>query len=297
MPAVGRRRSVVGGCPVIVIVRVPDMVDTERIPTNGDDEIARQVAEYQARMAEHPEFVEEAVKRAVVVTTFDKLVNLVDQIYNWGRRSSLWPLQFGLACCAIEMICTAAARFDIARFGAELFRASPRQADVMIVSGTVTKKMVPQIVRLYNQMPEPKYVISMGACATGGGPFKEGYNVVSGIDKFLPVDVYIPGCPPTPQALLHGLITLQKKIDQQSIRDVRWYRKTGYEEIPVPVLGPDLIDLRQLPEIRRAAGVQEEVSVAEGEAEEGAAADVAARIAELRERREVWARRAEERGG
>src|SRR3989338_4792359 len=123
------------------------------------------------------------------------------------------------------MICTAAARFDIARFGAELFRASPRQADLMIVSGTVTKKMVPMIVRLYNQMPEPKYVISMGACATAGGPFKEGYNVVSGIDKFLPVDVYIPGCPPTPQALLHGLMTLQKKIDGQSIRQVPWYRK------------------------------------------------------------------------
>src|SRR4029079_14526233 len=125
----------------------------------------------------------------------------------------LWPMQFGLACCAIEMICTAASRFDIARFGAELFRATPRQADLMIVSGTVVKRMVPMIVRLYNQMPEPKYVISMGACSSGGGPFKEGYNVVSGIDKYLPVDVYIPGCPPTPQGLLHGLITLQKKID------------------------------------------------------------------------------------
>jgi len=273
------------------------MADMEHLPTNGDDAIARQVAEYQARMAERPEFIEEAVRRSVVITTFDKLVDMIDQIYNWGRRSSLWPLQFGLACCAIEMICTAASRFDIARFGAELFRASPRQADVMIVSGTVTKKMVPQIVRLYNQMPEPKYVISMGACATGGGPFKEGYNVVSGIDKFLPVDVYVPGCPPTPQALLHALITLQKKIDQQSIRDVRWYRRRGTEEIPVPVLGPDLIDLRQLPEIRRVAGMKAEVGVTEGAAEEGPSADVAARLAELRERREVWARRAQERGG
>src|SRR5690606_24468358 len=142
-------------------------------------------------------------------------VTTLDRIYNWGRRSSIWPMMFGLACCAIEMICTAASRYDLARFGMEVMRASPRQADLMIVSGTVTKKMSPTIVRLYNQMPEPKYVIAMGACASGGGPFKEGYNVVSGVDQFVPVDVYIPGCPPTPQALLHGLITLQKKIDRE----------------------------------------------------------------------------------
>ncbi|MBI3318788.1 MAG: NADH-quinone oxidoreductase subunit B, partial [Candidatus Omnitrophica bacterium] len=194
--------------------------------------------------------LEQEVRRHVAVLPWDKLITLIDPIYNWGRRNSIWPLQFGLACCAIEMICTAASRFDIARFGAELFRASPRQADLMIVSGTVTKKMVPMIVRLYNQMPEPKYVISMGACATAGGPFKEGYNVVSGIDKFLPVDVYIPGCPPTPQALLHALITLQKKIDQQSVRQVRWYRKEVEAEIPVPLLGPDLVDLRRAQEIK-----------------------------------------------
>ena len=125
------------------------------------------------------------------------------------------------------MICTASSRFDIARFGAEVFRGSPRQADVMIVSGTVTKTMMPMIARLYDQMPEPKYVISMGACATGGGPFKEGYNVVSGIDKYLPVDVYIPGCPPTPQALLNGLIMLQKKIDGERITQTPWYRERG----------------------------------------------------------------------
>ena len=196
--------------------------------------------------------MEQEVRRHVAVTTWGGLLRMVEQVYNWGRRSSVWPLQFGLACCAIEMICTAASRFDIARFGAELFRASPRQADLMIVSGTVTKKMVPMIVRLYNQMPEPKYVISMGACATAGGPFKEGYNVVSGIDKFVPVDVYVPGCPPTPQALLHGLITLQKIIDGQSIRKVRWYQKGTSEEIPVPLLGPDLVDQRRIPEIRAA---------------------------------------------
>jgi len=194
--------------------------------------------------------LEQEARRHVAVLPWGKLLEMIDPVYNWGRRNSIWPLQFGLACCAIEMICTAASRFDIARFGAELFRASPRQADLMIVSGTVTKKMVPMIVRLYNQMPEPRYVISMGACASGGGPFKEGYNVVSGIDKFLPVDVYIPGCPPTPQALLHGLMTLQKKIDGQKITAAPWYGPAVTPELPVPGLGPDLIDFRQSDRIR-----------------------------------------------
>src|SRR3569832_1079198 len=171
-------------------------------------------------------------------------VTSLSRIYNWSRRSSMWPMLFGLACCAIEMIATAASRYDLARFGMEVMRASPRQSDLMIVSGTVTKKMVVPIVRLYNQMPEPKYVISMGACASGGGPFKEGYNVVSGIDKYLPVDVYIPGCPPTPQALLNGLIALQKKIDGERITQTPWYRGEVERDVPVPVLGPDLIDLR-----------------------------------------------------
>src|SRR5678809_508590 len=158
----------------------------------------------------------ELSKQGIFTTTLEEL-------YNWGRKNSVWPLQFGLACCAIEMIATTMARYDLARFGAEVFRPSPRQADLMIVSGTVTKKMIPQIVRLYNQMPEPKYVMAMGACASGGGPFKEGYNVVSGVDKYLPVDVYVPGCPPTPQALLNGLIMLQKKIDGERITQTPWY--------------------------------------------------------------------------
>lgn len=179
----------------------------------------------------------------VTITTLDK-------IYNWGRRWSVWPLMSGLACCAIEMICTAASRYDFARFGMEVMRPSPRQADLMIISGTVTKKMVQALVRLYNQMPEPKYVVAMGACASGGGPFKEGYNVVSGIDKFLPVDVYIPGCPPTPQALIHGLMTLQRRIDAQSIKQVRWYDKDQTDAIPLPKLGPDLIDMRNTVMIR-----------------------------------------------
>lgn len=179
----------------------------------------------------------------VTITTLDK-------IYNWGRRSSIWPMMFGLACCAIEMICTATSRFDFARFGMEIMRPSPRQADLMIVAGTVTKKMIPQIVRLYNQMPEPKYVIAMGSCASGGGPFKEGYNVVSGVDEFVPVDVYVAGCPPTPQALLNGFITLQKMIDKQSIKTVRWYQKGPEEPLPVPILGPDIIDPRKFPAIK-----------------------------------------------
>lgn len=173
-------------------------------------------------------------------------VTSLDKIYNWSRSNSMWPMMFGLACCAIEMICTAASRYDLARFGMEVMRPSPRQADVMIVSGTVTKKMIPQIVRLYNQMSEPKYVISMGSCACGGGPFKEGYNVVPGVDKYIPVDVYIAGCPPTPQGLLHGLIMLQKKIEKEKIATVRWYQKDPVAEIPIPILGPDLIDTRKM---------------------------------------------------
>ncbi len=174
-------------------------------------------------------------------------ITSLDKIYNWGRSASVWPLMFGLACCAIEMICTAASRFDTARFGMEIMRPSPRQSDLMIISGTVTKKMIPVIVRLYNQMPEPKYVLAMGACASGGGPFKEGYNVVSGVDKFIPVDVYIPACPPTPQALLNGLMKVQEKIKGEPIKTSRWYQKgPDMAEIPIPMLGPDLIDPRKI---------------------------------------------------
>lgn len=183
-------------------------------------------------------------------------ITSLSKLYNWTRRSSMWPMLFGLACCAIEMIATAAARYDFSRFGMEVMRASPRQSDLMIVSGTVTKKMIVPIVRLYNQMPEPKYVLAMGACASGGGPFKEGYNVVSGVDKYLPVDVYVPGCPPTPQALIYGMIALQKKIDGQSLAnldDVPWYGVGPAEAAPVPILGPDIIDPRQMDLIRRQA--------------------------------------------
>jgi NADH-quinone oxidoreductase subunit B len=153
-------------------------------------------------------------KQGVFTTT-------LEEVYNWGRKSSVWPLTFGLACCAIEMIATTMARYDLARFGAEVFRPSPRQADLIIVSGTVTKKMAPQVVRLYNQMPEPKYVIAMGACAISGGPFRDGYNVLKGIDRYIPVDVHIPGCPPRPEALIHGFIELQRRIVEQQLTGVR----------------------------------------------------------------------------
>ena len=172
-------------------------------------------------------------KQGIFVTTLQEL-------YNWGRRSSVWPMQFGLACCAIEMIATTMARYDMARFGAEIFRPSPRQADMMIISGTVTKKMAPQVVRLYNQMAEPRYVIAMGACAISGGPFKQGYNVLKGIDRYIPVDVHIPGCPPRPEALLQALITLQKKIDGQRLTGEerpRFLDAEAQGEFPVPQPG------------------------------------------------------------
>jgi len=143
-------------------------------------------------------------------------VTSMQELYNWGRKNSIWPLQFGLACCAIEMIATAASRYDIARFGGEVFRPSPRQADLMIVAGTVTKNGATDRAALQPNAG-PKYVISMGACAISGGPFKQGYNVLKGIDRYIPVDVYIPGCPPRPEALLHAFMELQRKIDSQKL--------------------------------------------------------------------------------
>lgn len=145
------------------------------------------------------------------------LITSADKIFNWARLSSLWPMTFGLACCAIEMMATSASRFDIDRFGAGVFRPSPRQSDLMIVSGTVTIKMAERIKRLYEQMPEPKYVMAMGSCATCGGPYwRHGYHVLKGVDLVVPVDVYVTGCPPRPEALLDGLLKLQEKIRHES---------------------------------------------------------------------------------
>ena len=147
------------------------------------------------------------------------IVSSVDFVYNWARSNSIWPLTFATSCCGIEMMQTSASNFDIARFGSEVFRATPRQADLLICAGTITHKMAPALLKLYQQMPEPKYVIAMGACTCGGGMFTDSYSVVKGIDKIIPVDIYLPMCPPKPEALLDSIIKLQKKIRKETILD------------------------------------------------------------------------------
>ena len=159
-------------------------------------------------------WLEEEVKRNVLVTT-------VDAMLGWSRRYSTWPVNFGLACCAFEMIASASSRFDLSRFGMDIFRASPRQADLMIVAGTLTWKMAPVLKRIYEQMAEPKWVLAMGACAISGGTFRESYSVVPGVNRIVPVDVYVPGCPPRPEGLIYGITLIHEKEAKWSIESLR----------------------------------------------------------------------------
>ena len=177
-----------------------------------------------------PEELQETVTLTTVDAAVEFLSQLISPVANWARSNSVWPLTFGTSCCAIEMMCVGMSAFDISRFGSEVFRATPRQADLIITAGTITRKMAPALVTLYEQLPEPKYVIAMGACTVTGGMFNDSYSVVQGVDRIIPVDVYLPGCPPRPEGILDALIKLQQKIRTESLAG---RRQRAYKQSPV----------------------------------------------------------------
>lgn len=187
-----------------------EIVPLQDLDKHEGEIISRLISESQEPLADDTQWLEESIKRNVLLTSIDSLLN-------WARRYSLWPVISFPACCALEFMATEASRFDISRFGMEVIRASPKQADLMITAGTLTWKMAPQIKRIYEQMAEPKWVIAMGACAISGGIFRDSYSVVPGYNRIVPVDVYLPGCPPRPEALLHAVELLRRKIVKDSI--------------------------------------------------------------------------------